>query len=145
MARIIGEVRPRFVFVENSPMLVCRGLDTVLSDLAEMGYDARWGIVSAADAGAPHVRKRIWIVAYTDKDKLPFQRTYDRQNLPTYNEWDIPESVRLGTATQLDYWERKASQLDDGISGSMGELAALGNAQVPAVAALAWKILTGEE
>jgi len=64
MARIIGEVRPRFAFVENSPMLVSRGLTTVLSDLAEMGYDAVWGIVSAADCGAPHLRKRIWIIGW---------------------------------------------------------------------------------
>lgn len=63
MARVIGEVRPRYVFVENSPLLVSRGLDVVLSDLAEMGYDATWGIISARDAGAPHLRKRIWILA----------------------------------------------------------------------------------
>ncbi len=64
MARIIGEVRPRFVFVENSPMLVVRGLDRVLGDLATLGYDARWGIVGAHHASAPHKRDRIWIVAY---------------------------------------------------------------------------------
>jgi DNA (cytosine-5)-methyltransferase 1 len=65
MARIIGEVRPRYAFIENSPMLVTRGLDTVLSDLAAMGYDAEWGCISAADCGAPHERERIWIVAYS--------------------------------------------------------------------------------
>ena len=63
MARIIGEVRPRYAFVENSPMLVGRGLSTVLADLAEMGYDAKWGIVGAHHVSAPHRRDRIWIVA----------------------------------------------------------------------------------
>jgi DNA (cytosine-5)-methyltransferase 1 len=63
MARVIREVRPRFVFVENSPALVARGLGRVLGDLAEMGFDARWGVVSAADVGAPHLRQRIWILA----------------------------------------------------------------------------------
>ena len=63
MARIVGEVRPRYVFVENSPMLIRRGLAVVLGDLAEMGYDAEWCIVSAADVGAPHKRDRIWIRA----------------------------------------------------------------------------------
>ena len=63
MARIIGEVLPRFVLVENSPMLVGRGLGMVIADLAAMGYDARWGIVGAHHAGAPHKRDRIWIVA----------------------------------------------------------------------------------
>jgi DNA-cytosine methyltransferase len=65
MARIIGEVRPRFAFVENVPALTGRGLGTVLGDLADLGYDARWCVLGADDAGAPHHRKRIWILAYT--------------------------------------------------------------------------------
>ena len=64
MARIVREVRPRYVFVENSPMLTSRGLGRVLGDLAEMGFDAEWGVVSASDTGAPHLRERIWIVAH---------------------------------------------------------------------------------
>ena len=63
MARIIGEIRPQYVYVENSPMLVTRGLDVVLADLSSLGFDAKWGVVSAADVGAPHKRERIWIVA----------------------------------------------------------------------------------
>ena len=63
MARIICEVRPKFVFVENSPMLTHRGLGTVLGDLANMGFDAEWGVLGASDIGAKHHRKRIWIVA----------------------------------------------------------------------------------
>lgn len=65
MARIIGEVRPREVWVENSPMLVSRGLARVISDLAQMGYDAHWTRFSASNFGAPHIRDRVWIVAYT--------------------------------------------------------------------------------
>jgi DNA (cytosine-5)-methyltransferase 1 len=63
MARVIGEVRPKYVFVENSPMLTRRGLGTVLGDLAKMGFNAEWGVVSAAEVGAHHKRSRIWIVA----------------------------------------------------------------------------------
>lgn len=62
-ARIIGEVQPRYVFVENSPVLTSRGLGVVLGDLATLGYDARWGVMGACDVGAPHKRERIWIVA----------------------------------------------------------------------------------
>lgn len=51
MARIINEVRPPFVFVENSPMLTSRGLGIVLGDLASMGYDAEWGVLAASDVG----------------------------------------------------------------------------------------------
>jgi len=66
MVRIIGEVRPRYVWVENSPMLVGRGLGLVLLDLAKMGFSARWGVVGACDAGAPHRRERIWIAAFSN-------------------------------------------------------------------------------
>ena len=75
MARIIGEVQPRFAFVENSPMLTSRGLDRVLGDLSTMGYDAEWGVVSAADAGAPHRRERIWILAYSSGERLEQSET----------------------------------------------------------------------
>lgn len=68
MARIVCEVRPRYVFVENSPMLTSRGLGVVLGDLAEMGFDARWGVLGAADVGANHQRDRIWIVAGRNND-----------------------------------------------------------------------------
>ena len=63
MSRIIGEVRPRYVFVENSPMLLVRGFSRVAGDLAEVGYDTRWGVLGADDVGAPHRRKRVWILA----------------------------------------------------------------------------------
>jgi site-specific DNA-cytosine methylase len=70
MARIISEVRPRYAFVENSPMLTSRGLGTVLADLAKMGFDARWCVLGAADVGAPHQRDRIWILATnTDSER----------------------------------------------------------------------------
>lgn len=63
-ARIISEVRPHYAFVENSPMLAVRGLGRVLGDLSEIGYDARWCVMGADDVGAPHIRKRMWILAY---------------------------------------------------------------------------------
>lgn len=68
MARVIGEVRPRFAFVENSPLLVGRGLARILGDLADMGFDAVWGCVGAHHLSAPHKRERIWIVATNTDD-----------------------------------------------------------------------------
>jgi len=62
MARAIREVRPRYAFVENSPLLVGRGLAVVLGDFAEMGFSATYGIIGAHHAGAPHKRDRIWIL-----------------------------------------------------------------------------------
>ena len=66
MARVVGEVRPKFVFVENSPMLVTRGLERVLCDLAALGYDTKWTVMGAADVGAPHQRDRFWLVAHAN-------------------------------------------------------------------------------
>src|SRR5690606_2099728 len=73
MARIVDEVRPQYVFVENSPMLVSRGLTRVISDLAEMGYDAQWARFSASNFGAHHQRDRIWIVAHTQSYGFPIE------------------------------------------------------------------------
>lgn len=66
-ARVLGVVRPRYAFIENSPMLAVRGLDRVLSDLAALGYDAEWTSLSASEVGAPHIRERIWILAYASR------------------------------------------------------------------------------
>ena len=62
--RIICELRPQYVLVENVAALLVRGMGRVLGDLAESGYDARWKIISAAEVGAPHKRDRLWILAH---------------------------------------------------------------------------------
>ena len=63
-ARIIRELRPRYVLVENVPGLLVRGFGDVLGDLAALGYDAEWGCVSAASVGAPHLRRRVFVIAH---------------------------------------------------------------------------------
>lgn len=63
-ARIVGELRPRYLVGENSAHLVHRGLDRVLADLAALGYDAEWSVVSACALGFPHTRERMFVVAY---------------------------------------------------------------------------------
>ena len=68
-ARIIGEVRPRYVLLENVPGIIAnRYIGTVLGSLSELGYDTEWGIVSAAEAGALHLRKRWWCLAHKMDD-----------------------------------------------------------------------------
>ena len=64
-ARLIGELRPRYVIVENVSALLGRGLDRVLGDLAQIGYDAEWHCIPASAVGAPHRRDRVWIVAHS--------------------------------------------------------------------------------
>lgn len=70
MARVIREVRPRFVLVENSPVLTSRGLGVVLGDLATLGFSCEWGVLGADDVGAPHIRKRIYLLANTQREQL---------------------------------------------------------------------------
>jgi DNA (cytosine-5)-methyltransferase 1 len=62
--RIICELRPRYVLVENVAALLNRGMGRVLGDLAEVGYDAEWDCIRASDFGASHERERLFIVAY---------------------------------------------------------------------------------
>lgn len=69
-ARVLREVRPRFAFVENVAALALRGLDDVLCDLALLGFDAEWVRVRASDAGAPHRRERLFILADSMRDGL---------------------------------------------------------------------------
>jgi DNA (cytosine-5)-methyltransferase 1 len=63
-ARLVREVRPVYVIVENVAALLSRGLGDVLGDLASLGYDAEWHCIPASAVGAPHRRDRIWILAY---------------------------------------------------------------------------------
>ena len=60
LSRVVSEVRPRLVFLENSPCIISRGLDAVLGELEALGYDSRWCILSASDVGALHRRERWW-------------------------------------------------------------------------------------
>ena len=81
MSRVVGEVRPRYVFVENSPLLRTRGLEVVLRDLHLLGYDAAWTVLSAEDVGAPHLRKRMWILAeLADTDGEQLRELQGRRN-----------------------------------------------------------------
>ena len=131
MARIIGAVEPRYVYVENSPMLTSRGLHRVLGDLAALGFDARWGVVSAAAVGAPHKRDRIWIVADADsaqrKGNKRSQRTATQHaDIGSPSWWDVEPNV---------------GRVAHGVAARVDRLKAIGNGQVPLVAATAWRLL----
>lgn len=137
MVRIIREVRPRYAFVENSPMLTSRGLGRVLGDLAEMGFDAKWGVLGADEVGAPHQRKRIWIVANSKRNEQPREEPCERT------------AGRVGWEFKPMAWDRDWESalrefrgMGDGMARSWGRTDAIRNGQVPAVAAAAWKILT---
>lgn len=71
IARIIRDVGPRYVFLENVPGVVRGGLAYVLGDLAALGFDAEWGLLAASAVGAPHKRERFWLVAVSGGDERP--------------------------------------------------------------------------
>jgi DNA (cytosine-5)-methyltransferase 1 len=87
--RILGDVRPRYVFIENSAALISRGLDRILGDLAELRFDARWTVLSAEDCGAPHERERAWIVAHASEVMgSPRARSVKQPRKPAVQPWD---------------------------------------------------------
>lgn len=69
-ARVVGEMGPRFVVVENVAALITRGIGDVLGTLSDLGYDAQWRAIRASDVGAPHRRERIFIVAYARRGSV---------------------------------------------------------------------------
>jgi DNA (cytosine-5)-methyltransferase 1 len=136
MARIIGEVRPRFAFIENSPELVNSGLDRVLCDLTSMGFDARWGTIPAAASGAPHLRNRIWLVANTKGEPWIHKSDSGKE------KERLSDNGNPWKACPWDEAEPKVCRVDDGIPDRVDRTERAGNAQVPAVAATAWRLLT---
>ncbi|SFI75216.1 DNA cytosine methyltransferase [Nitrosomonas sp. Nm34] len=145
MARIIDEVRPRFVFLENSPLLVSRGLVRILGDLAGMGFDAQWGIMGAVDAGLYHNRKRLWLVAYANSDGSQGINTLSSkpqtQNRERSDIARVVSEIQQGRKDCIpESWILGGS---NGVAYRVDRTIAIGNGQVPAVAAMAWNALLG--
>jgi DNA (cytosine-5)-methyltransferase 1 len=171
MARVVSEVRPPFVFVENSPMLTTRGGTRVIADLTQMGYDTRWTVMGAADIGAPHQRDRMWIVAHASSFRgeagfantqgwqegdttVPINSSADLAN-PTHSgdvwrEWELgftqQEYNSGGSPTDgsREWWSAEPSvgRVAHGVAHRVDRLKAIGNGQVPLCAASAWRLLT---
>ncbi|WP_019407177.1 DNA cytosine methyltransferase [Stutzerimonas stutzeri] len=146
MARIVGEVRPRFVFVENSPLLVGRGLAVVLGDLAELGYDAQWFRLSASDCGAPHQRDRLWLAANAPGEHGAAWGCLDSSagRRASAQPGRLPRHAVVAGGQSSGAWpesEPGIHRMDDGLPDRVDRLKALGNAQVPRVAAAAFSML----
>ena len=155
MARIISEVRPSYVLVENSPLLVSRGLTTVLGDLAEMGYHVPgWGCIGASCTGLDQERERSWTVANRDERTIQHVGKCKAEDKKWWRERFRRESgidilVEAGSNPPAK-WRRRGSKDatrpvmwgdSDGLADGLDRIAAIGNGQVPAVVRLAWEIL----
>jgi DNA (cytosine-5)-methyltransferase 1 len=102
-SRLIGEIRPRFVIVENVAALLDDGMHRVCGDLAGLGYNAEWSTVSACSVGAPHMRQRVFIVAYPNGlDGRPRVRdTASHEHRPLQAFYDL-EGARSGVRARLE-------------------------------------------
>jgi DNA (cytosine-5)-methyltransferase 1 len=127
MRRIVADAAPRFVFAEN---VVRKAIDHAAEDLEAMGYRTRCIALAASDMGADHIRKRYWLLAYTDDDSELL--------LPV--DAEVAELPRV----HAGFWtaEPDDPRMDDGVANRVDRLAATGNGQVPVVAAAAWQMLT---
>lgn len=161
-ARIICEVGPAHVIVENSPHLTLRGLDVVLGDLAALGFDARWDVLGAHHIGAPHQRDRIWILAFHPDHHRERVRPIDAEVAEPSAPARADDAAHAhGNAVRqqpggrdgargaeaqeprgIDWWgvDRFAGMVD-GVAHRMDRVRATGNGQVPAVVRLAWESL----
>lgn len=137
-SRVVGEVRPRYVVVENVAALAVNGLDRVLADLACYGLNAVWFPLAAGDVGAPHIRERLFVVAYAEGEG--HARSWDggkgcgacRPGL------DAPEMAGPRA------WGERVSdvcRVDDGLSPRLDRIRALGNAVVPQVAEVVGRVV----
>lgn len=153
MARIIGEVGPRYALVENSPKLTVRGLGVVLRDLAEMGYNARWGVFSCLDAGGDHLGERAWILATAGGQRMEgLGKSRNLGGIGTARglrtrRQDCAAHMRDVAAAPFEPNESWPQPLlrgaKDDVPNWVDRIKSIGNGQVPAVVKLAWETLIG--
>jgi DNA (cytosine-5)-methyltransferase 1 len=139
--RIIGEVRPQWVIVENVAALLYRGIGDVLGDLAEIGYDAEWHCIPAAYVGAPidrEGRDRVWIVAYPNDRRFRgprLSREFARELVGCPPWRDCTRGGVPGAAPDHAQGEPRIPRVADGVPNRTHRIAAIGNAVCPPLVA----------
>lgn len=154
-AEVIRVVRPRYVLLENSPRLASRGyLGTVLRDLAVFRFDAWWDVFSAAEVGADHIRQRWWLVGHAHGDcestgaehdeapRMPSTVADAAGGRPLCSEWSNGVSQAVERSRGPWSLQPGMDRVANGLPDQLDRLAALGDAQVPAVVVRAWQSLT---
>ena len=138
VVRVADEVRPRQIFVENSPALCKRGLDQVLSDLAGLGFNVRWCVLPAAAVGAPHRRARWFGLA-----QIPYPDEIGCDGRSGKEQAE--EQGRGAEPARRDWWaaEPNVGRMAHGMAHRVDRMSCLGNGQVPLQAAAAWMVLSG--
>lgn len=154
LMRVVRMVRPRYLVLENVSAIVTNGLDTVLAELAEAGFDAEWACIPASAVGACHQRDRWWLVAYANNTGMETARSKqqsarleqhgelgftantssERLERPQHEEWRAAEQLCPNWGGYIS--KPVLCRGDDGLSNRVERLKALGNAVVPQVAAI---------
>ena len=139
LCRIIGEVRPRFAVVENVAALLARGMGVVCGDLARIGYDAEWSTLSACSLGAPHMRRRVLIVAYPNGIDRP-QGIWN----PFARSPGALQAIYRSESPRARWRARMANPSElygdaDGLPNGLDRNRGTGNAVVPQVAELVFR------
>lgn len=130
IVRLIRELGPEGVLLENVAALLRRGLGEVLGSLASVGYDAEWDCIPAAAVGALHKRDRIWISAYPNANGLRPQRV----RTAATGAWCEQQFARLvQDQIRLSVPAGSRSGISDGVSGRMGQLKLYGNSVLPQI------------
>ena len=115
--RLVREIRPRSIFLENVPGLLHGGIEHVLGDLASVGFDAEWTCLRASDVGAPHRRERVFILAYSTELRLEGRKSFwKRKQLDTRIEYNERE---LGNATSER--PREAGEYSEALANPISE------------------------
>lgn len=127
-ARLVGEVGPRYVVMENSAELLALGLGDVLGDLASLRYDAKWDCIPAAVLGAPHGRDRVWLVAYPSEVAGLHEPDVGKELW----RW-VSDNGFTWPACPYDSPEAAVCRVDDGIPDRVDRTGALGNAVIPQI------------
>lgn len=126
--RIFRELRPRYILLENVADLLRRGAGTILGDLAASGYDAEWQVLPAAALGAPHLRERVFVLAYPNGEHVEGVAIQQKH---------AGSLLREGEKNRAGIWlppDGGFVRVADGPTAEMDRIRGIGNAVVPAVA-----------
>lgn len=135
MYRVIREVRPKYIIIENSPMLLIRGFERVLCDLSKIGYDAEWQCISNYAFGYPHKRERLYLIAYSNEIGLQSDVCKCRSINSIFKQWTSDTSVGYTCAKRiLEIPVHSTVRNDDGFSNWSHRVGSIGNAVNPTVA-----------
>lgn len=135
MFRICGQVRPKYIIIENSPALTIRGFEQVLCDLSKIGYSAEWQCLSNLSFGYPHRRERIYVIAYPNEIGPQGDLRQHRTFKSVFKKWTSNPGNGYSCAKRiLEIPTHNTVRNDDGFQGWTHRVGSVGNSVNPTLA-----------